>query len=232
MPKADPLFIAGARATLPLTFGVIPFGLVMGAVSANAQLSLFDAMAMNFLVYAGASQLAAIDLMTQHAASTVVVLTGLVINLRFLLYSAALSPVLQRSPFLTQLFCAYSMTDQTYAIMSANESRFPSKAEAVRFYLGTSVCFLVVWNSSVAAGHVFGNFAPASWSLDFAVPLSFLALVIPTLRSRLHLLVAAFSTLVSLPLHALPYRAGLIVSALLAIGLARALIQWRKGAPT
>ena len=88
---------------------------------------------------------------------------------------------------------------------------------------------LVAWHSSVIAGFIFGNFAPAAWSLDFAVPLSFVALVVPTLKNRKYIAVAAFASAASLILNDLPYRTGLIATAALAMGLAYFLTQ-RKSA--
>jgi predicted branched-subunit amino acid permease len=212
-------FKAGFKALLPVTTGVIPFGAVMGTVSAAAGLSLFQTVAMNVFLYSGAAQLASVDLMSKHAGVAVVVATGLIINLRFLLYSAAMSPYLAGSGFLTKLFCAHTLTDQSYAVMSSKVDTFRGPADAVQFYCGTSVAMLIAWHSSVIAGYTFGNFAPASWSLEFGVPLSFLALVIPTLKNRKYVAVAVFSTLVSVLLTGMPYRLGLFVTALLAIAL-------------
>ncbi|MBL7713874.1 MAG: AzlC family ABC transporter permease [Bdellovibrionales bacterium] len=210
---------------LPITAGIIPFGAVMGSVAADAKISFFNSAAMNLLVFAGAAQLAAVDLMTKNSSSMVVIATALVINLRFLLYSAALSPVVQKSSFLTKLTCSYFLTDQSYAAMSANEDQFRSSAEAIRFYLGSCICTATAWHVSVSAGYAFGNFAPASWSLDYAVPLSFLALVVPTLKNRRYVVVAVFSAITSVLLNGMPSRTGLIVTALLAIGLAAVLTR-------
>lgn len=218
--KQKNLFFAGFRGMAPILTGVIPFGAVMGTVFFNAKLSLAQSLGMDFVVYAGAAQLAAVDLMSKHAGYLVVVITGLIINLRFLLYSAALSPVLQRSSFLVKIFSAYSLTDQAYALMSANEHKLKNAEEATQFYLGATVSMILTWHSSVIAGYIFGNFAPPSLSLDFAVPLSFAALVIPTIKNKTYLFVAIFSSLASLLLHSLPYKMGLMVTALLSIALA------------
>jgi predicted branched-subunit amino acid permease len=219
------LFLKGFQAMLPITFGVIPFGAVMGTVAADAKLEFYQSFWMNIIVFAGAAQLAAIDLMSKDAPSLVVIATGLVINLRFLLYSAALSPIVRESSFLTKLICAYCVTDQNYAVMSSNQRLLKSDQDAVHFYLGASLCMFLVWQSSVTAGFVFGNFAPASWSLDYAVPLSFVALVIPTIKDIRYVLVAAFSSVTSLLLSSIPYKLGLIITALLGIGLATLLLR-------
>lgn len=229
MSANSTFFSRGFWAMLPITTGVAPFGIVMGTVASEAGLSFARSTFMNFWVFAGAAQLAAVDLMSQNAASAVVVATGLIINLRFLLYSAALVPVVRNSRPLTRVLCAYWITDQNYAVMSAHHQELDTPEHAVRFYLGASLAMFLVWHLSVVAGFVFGNFAPAGWALDYAVPVSFVALVIPTLKSRKHLVVAAFSAGVSLVFYAVPFRMGLILTALAAMALATRITR-RKGA--
>jgi predicted branched-subunit amino acid permease len=225
--KSQSFFKMGFKEMLPITTGVIPFGAIVGTICSDAQFSFVQTLGMNVLVYAGASQLAADELMTKQAASIVVVVTGLIINLRFLLYSAALSPVVQRSSFLVKLVSAYMLTDQSYAVMSANQDKLPTNKDAIEFYFGASMCMMLVWHTSTVAGYIFGNFAPASLALDFAVPLSFVALVIPTLKNKNFVLVALFSSLASILLHSLPYKTGLIVTSGLAIALAAFLTRKR-----
>ncbi len=220
-------FGSGFRAMIPLTMGIVPFGAVVGTVCSEAGLSFFQTISMNTLMYAGAAQLATMDLMTKHAASIVVIMTGLIINLRFLLYSAAMSPYLQNEKWPIKLFCSYTLTDQSYAAMLANQHKLNTVHENIQFYIGSALCMLLVWTSSVIGGFAFGNFAPASWALDYAIPLSFVALVIPTLKNKNYVMVAAFSFLVSIILQGLPYRLGLIATALLSIGLAALLTRKR-----
>lgn len=213
---------------LPITTGIVPFGIVMGTVASEAGLSFSRSAFMNVWVFAGASQLAAMDLMNKHAATAVVLATGLIINLRFLLYSAALVPTVQRSSLLIRLLCAYCITDQNYAVMCAHEPWLPNSASAIRFYLGASAAMYLIWHLSVAAGFLFGNVAPQSWSLDFAVPVSFVALLVPTLKNFKYVLVALFSALASLLLFAIPFRLGMILAALASIALA-SFITRRRG---
>lgn len=218
-------FKAGFRSVLPIISGIIPFGAVMGSAFAEANLSFFQAMLMNTVVYAGAAQLATVDLMRMNAAVFVVIATGLIINLRFLLYSAAMSPYLKEASPLIKFFCAFTLTDQSYAAMSSNHDQFKTNSEATQFYLGTAVCMIITWHTSVIAGFVFGNFAPAALNLDYAIPLSFVALLIPTLKTNSHKAVALFSSLISLGLYGLPLKTGLMVTALLSIGVAWIIIQ-------
>lgn len=213
---------------IPVITGVIPFGAVVGTVSAEAGFGFSPTVLMNLILYAGASQLAATELMMKQAASIVVILTGLIINLRFLLYSAALSPVIKDASWPIKLFATHSLTDQNYAVMSASQRHFRSSQDALQFYLGASVCMFLAWHASVIAGFVFGNFAPAAWALEYAVPLSFIALVIPTLKDKRYIAVAMFSSVVSVLLHGMPYRLGLLITALLAIGFASWLTRAKR----
>lgn len=212
-------FFDGFKAMLPITTGIVPFGLVMGTICSEAHLSLFQSIGMNFFVFAGAAQLASVDLMNDKTQTLIIVATGLIINLRFMLYSAALSPVVKNSTFLTKFVCAYCLTDQNYAVMSAHQGKLTDEKEIIKFYLGTSVCMMTAWHLSVFAGFTFGNFAPASWALEYAVPLSFVALVIPSLKNKHFIMVAVFSTLLSIVLKPIPYNLGLIIAALLGITL-------------
>lgn len=223
-------FNMGFKSILPIISGIIPFGAVMGSAFSEAKLSFWQAMLMNTTVYAGAAQLATVDLMKVNAAIFVVVATGLIINLRFLLYSAAMSPYLQDSRFLTKFFVAFTLTDQSYAAMSANHDKFETNKEATSFYIGTAVCMLLTWHLSVIAGYVFGNFAPASLSLDYAIPLSFVALLMPTLKTNSHKAVALFSSVISLVFYGLPLKTGLMITALLSIALAWLIIEKKNKA--
>lgn len=218
-------FKMGFRSILPIISGIIPFGAVMGSAFAEAKLTFWQSMLMNTAVYAGAAQLATVDLMKVNAAMFVVVATGLIINLRFLLYSAAMSPYLKDSGFIVKFLTAFTLTDQSYAAMSANHDKINTNAEATQFYLGTALCMILTWHGSVIAGYAFGNFAPQALNLDYAIPLSFVALLMPTLKTNGHRAVALFSSVISLLFYGLPLKTGMMVTALISIALAWMIIQ-------
>lgn len=212
------MFKKGALAMLPITPGIIPFGLVMGTVAADAGLSMFQTVAMNFIVFAGAAQLAAIELMLNQVETVVVIITGLVINLRFMLYSASLATKFANESILYKAIVSYTITDQSYTSLAANEHKLKA-SDKLLFYLGTSLVMIIVWQSSVVLGFIFGNFAPESISLDYAVPLSFVALVMPTLKNKLYWFVAVFCSILAIILKDLPYNLGLLVTACSGISL-------------
>lgn len=221
-------FTFGFRSTLPIISGIIPFAAVMGSSFSEAKLSFWQAMFMNTTVYAGAAQMASVELMRLNTAVVIVVITGLVINLRFLLYSAAMSPILKDSSGIIKFICAFTLTDQSYAVMTANENHFKNNKDAVTFYLGTAACMILTWDLSVIAGYIFGNFAPASINLDFAIPLSFIALLVPTLKTKGHYAIAALSAVVSLVFYQLPMRTGLLVTVFISMLVAWIMIKKTK----
>lgn len=202
---------AGALAILPMLIGVIPFGLVAGVTPVAGGLGAGAAVGFSTIVFAGASQLAAIDVLGDGGAAVVAALTACTINLRMLLYSASLAPFLARETFGRRMLVGYLMTDQAYAVSIARWSdgegadSVDPKVLQRRFsyYLGAGLTLWVAWQASTVAGALVGNAVPDSVPLGFAVPLVFLVLLVPTL-AKLHAVVAAavggIATVVSLEL--------------------------------
>ncbi|WP_372655090.1 AzlC family ABC transporter permease [Halobacteriovorax sp.] len=209
--------IKGSKAMLPIIPAVLPFGLIMGAVGSTAELSGIELGALNTLVFAGASQLVAVDLLMKDVPSSVIIITGLVINLRMILYSVSLSEVLKDSSVGTKTIGAYLVTDQAYAVYTANSNQLKSKEEKVPFYIGAALCMSFSWQLFVLVGFIFGNFLPSSLNLDFAVPLSFIALAMPTLRNKKYYYVALASSILSILFYNLPYNLGLLASGAIAM---------------
>lgn len=170
----------GVRAILPVLVGVVPFGIVAGLTAVQTGQGWLGAVVFSLVVYAGAAQLAALDLLGGGTSVLVVVLTALVINSRFILYSASLAPSLSEVPRGRRLLGSYLLTDQAYAVSLV---RFRSPVDAPgrwRFYLGASVVMWVTWQLSTVFGALVGGAVPSEIPLSFAVPLAFLALVVPT----------------------------------------------------
>jgi predicted branched-subunit amino acid permease len=181
---------AGAAAVAPLLVGVVPFGLVAGATAA-AEVGNAAAIGFSTIVFAGASQLAAVDVLADGGSIAVAVLAAYTINLRMLLYSASLAPHLASLPLPRRLGAAYLLTDQAYAVSitrwtgdDAAEVRFP-------YYLGAGLVLWVAWQVCTIVGAVAGAAVPDDVPLDFAVPLVFLVLLVPTLVSRSAVVAAA-----------------------------------------
>ena len=221
-------FLNGIKAMLPIITGVIPFGLVMGTVSATSGLDLLQSIGMNIFVFAGASQLVAVDLMGIKTGIIIVVATALIINLRMILYSAALSDLVKDLPTPMKALVSYWVTDQSYSVLVANQENLNSKKDKVAFYIGASFIMYFTWQVSVLFGFYFGNFAPKSLSLEFAVPISFVCLVLPTIKNKNYLIVGIVSATLAVFLKSMPYNLGLLTSAFIAIAVGTYLTREKK----
>lgn len=210
-------FLAGVSDVAPMLLGVAPFGMITGVTAAGVGVPATETLAMSALVFAGASQLAGLALLAQGAGFWVIVLTTFMINLRMAMYSASLAPWLERLRPSTRLGMAYLMTDQAYAF---SVLRYPRESEDFPrrdYYLGVALPLWALWMAATATGVLLGTQVPASWQLDFAIPLTFLALLAPAVNDRPSLAAALVGGSFALALEPLPYNLGLIVGAVAGI---------------
>ena len=179
---------AGARAVAPQLIGVIPFGLVAGAAPADGGLGVGAAAGFSSFLFAGASQLAAIDVLTHGGTVFVAVLAALTINLRMVLYSASLAPYLTKDRLRWRMLASYLLVDQIYAVAVTRwaDSDDPvSRPEArIPFVIGAGLLLWTTWQVTTLVGAVIGPAVPDSLPLAFAVPLVFLVLLVPAINSR------------------------------------------------
>jgi len=191
LKRFSPELRAGAVAVAPMLVGVIPFGLVAGATPVTDGFGGAAAVGFSTVVFAGASQLAALDALAHGASVLVAVLAACTINLRMLLYSASISPHLTDEPLPRRLGVAYLLTDQAYAVSIARWSAEDDDRPRLPYFLGAGLLLWVSWQLSTIVGAVVGSAVPADVPLDFAVPLVFLVLLVPTLTSRPAVIAAA-----------------------------------------
>ncbi len=203
---------------VPILLGVIPFGMISGASAVAAGLSLGQAVGMSVVVFAGAAQLAAVELLAHGASPVVVVLTAWVINLRFMMYSASLAPWVRSLVASKKLLLSYLLTDQAYAVSLVRFEQHPKRPK-LAFYLGAAATLWGVWQLSTLAGAALGSGLPATLELEFAIPLTFIALMVPMLNDRPRLLAALTAGVVSLAAQDLPFNLGLIIAAAGGVGV-------------
>ena len=184
----------GLRDVAPLLLGVAPFGVVAGATAVDAGLSPLQAVGLSVVVFAGAAQLAAIELLGDNAELLVVLATGVVINLRMLMYSASIAPHFRSFRARWKAACSYILTDQAYALSVARYTGADADLDPAarrRYYLAAGGSLWVVWQVCTLVGIVVGARVPPAWGLEFAVPLVFLSLLIPATTSWPKLVAAA-----------------------------------------
>ncbi len=214
MPRTRHSFIAGARGVLPILVGVIPFGLVAGAAVRHAGFGLAEAVGMSVVVFAGASQIAATTIFESGAPLWVALGTALVINARMFIYSTSIASYFADAPAWARPILGYMLVDQNY-VSTMTEGRHRDDVDIIWYYVGGGASLWAVWQVSSIAGALLGPFIPASWGLDFAVPLVFLAMLVPAMKDRTAVGVAfatGIAAAVMVPL--LPIQSGLIVAIL------------------
>ena len=212
-------FWAGVRAEFPLLIGVFPFGLIYGTLALGAGLSPTAAQMMSSIVFAGTSQFVAAQLIHDAAPGVVIVLTIAIVNLRHLLYSASMAPYLENLSPRWKGLLGYLLTDEAYAATIIHFEKEGLTPTGHWFFLGAGLSLWFTWQTSSALGIMLGTAIPASWPLDFALPLTFIAMVMPVLKDRPVIASALSAGLVALLAYSLPYKLGLILAALIGISV-------------
>ncbi len=229
-------FWQGVRDGAPFALVVGPFGMLFGVVATEAGLNVIQALSFSATVSAGAAQFTALQLLSENTMAVIALLSALVINLRMVMYSASITPWIGELPFWKRAVVAYFLVDQTYAVSIMKFEAEPtlSKAERFAYFIGVVVPICPLWYLSTLLGAVIGNATPDWLALDFAIPITFLALVAPMLRTVAHIAAAVTAIILALVFVGLPYNAGLFVAGLggMMVGAQIELIQSRRSGET
>lgn len=208
-------FWRGVLDQLPLQLGVVPFGIVFGILALASGLTPLQSILMSSILFGGASQVVFAQLVSLGTAPIVTFSSVAVINLRHMLYSASLAKYLITLPLGWRLGLGYLLTDEAFAV---SVKRFDEAPDPARYHLlGSGLTLWVSWQLATIAGVLLGAEIPASWNLDFAIPLTFIAIVLPSLRKVPHLATALSSGLVAVFAQSLPHNIWIIVAGLTGI---------------
>jgi len=225
----------GLRESAPLLVVIIPFGMLFGIVASEAGLDLLATMSLSALVVAGAAQFTVVQLFSENAPTLVIIATALAVNLRLAMYSAAMAPYLGNTSYWMRGIVAYTLVDQSFAMCTTIYARYPGMSMSARlaYYFGVSTNAVVPWVIVTWIGATMGDAIPQAFALDFALPITFLALIGPMLRTLPHVAAALVSVAGSLLLAGVPYNLGLLIAAAFAMlaGAQTELWQERKRAP-
>lgn len=217
------------QAELPLLVGVVPFGMIYGVLAVEAGLLPLEAQAMSAIVFAGSAQFILTQLVSAGTPALVMVLTAAIVNLRHVLYSASVAPYLRSLSPAWKLALAYLLTDEAYAVTIVHFTGSHSSPSLQRhfFLLGSGLTLWSSWQLSTAAGIFLGALIPASWALDFTLPLIFIALVVPRITNLAAGSAALTAGVISIAALGLPYKLGLVLAAMAGI-LAGMLVEGRE----
>ncbi|MBN2471288.1 MAG: AzlC family ABC transporter permease [Anaerolineae bacterium] len=228
-------FLAGIRAQAPILLGIIPFGLIYGIAAMEAGLPSAVAIGMSVIVFAGSSQFIAAQLFASGTPGLIIILTTFIVNLRHMLYSASLAPYTRHLPRRWKFILPFGLTDEVYAVVITHYRR--QDPAALRggldhwFFLGAGFTLWSSWVSSSVVGVLLGASVPAGWSLDFALALTFIALLIPTLEDRPTIAAALLAGLTAVAASGLRYNLGLVLAVLVGIGAGVLAERLERAAP-
>lgn len=211
-PPARAAYLSGVRDTILVAPSYLPFGLVCGVASVNAGLSTSASVALPAIVYAGSAQAVMLQFIQGSAALWVAILSGCVINLRLAVYSAAMAAKVRQFSTGQRMLIAAFLVDNTFAFMQARERSHPHDRHLIAYYAGASTVFWTFWWLFCMIGIFAGNIVPASWQLDFAIPLSFIAIAATSIRSVPMGVAALVGGAASVLLFAMPLKLGLIAA--------------------
>lgn len=203
------------RATLPLLAGDLPFGLIYGVQGAAAHVPPVITVAMSSIVFAGSAQLIAVSQLgaVPPVPYPIMVLTALVVNLRHVLYSATLGPRWRHLSRAWKWLLAYLLTDEVFAVTSGRYRTPDDVTYKHWYYLGAGLTLWISWQTVTLVGVLVGGQVPESWALDFSVALTFIGILVPTLRDRAVVAAAAAAGLAAVLTFSLPLKLGLVVAA-------------------
>ena len=210
-------FKLGITDGLPLQLGILPFGAVFGVLGIESGLTPYQTFFMSSLLFAGTSQIIFAQLVA--LATPVAILLGSVaaLNARHLLYSASISEYLRDKPLRWRILLAYLLTDEAYAVSILRYRQKPHNKMMHYHLLGSGILLWSVWQIATLMGVLAGNAIPAELSLGFVIPLIFMAITLPLIKSRVEVATICTSTACVFAFAHLPYNLWLLIAAIAGI---------------
>lgn len=205
------LFLAGCKDTLPVQLGAFPFAIIVGLTAIELGFTAIEITVMSALVYTGTAQLAAMFLMADGAHIALVVLTAVMLNLRYMMYSASLAPIFQSHSRLQKAVYSFLLSDLIYAL-SIPVFRSSEENRPHWYYFGGGVSFWAFWVLGTAIGAGMGLEIPDPFPVELVLPLVFVALLFPVVEDCPSAATAVVAGGVAAATAPLDYNLGLLVA--------------------
>lgn len=219
-------FFLGVTAMLPLLLGVIPFGLVFGVLGVASGLTETQTIFMSSIIFAGASQVVFAQLWAAGSAYLIIGSSVALINLRHVLYSVAVSEHLKKLSFKWRVILAYLLTDEAFAVSIQRFNTYGGSRPVHFFMFGAGSTLWIAWQISTVVGVIAGSTIPENWELAFAIPLTFIAVVVPLLKNFSTIICALTSSLIAICGQSLPWNSWILVAAFGGILLGALIEKW------
>ncbi|MFW8565312.1 AzlC family ABC transporter permease [Orrella sp. 11846] len=204
----------GLIAVRPALIATGTWGLVSGVAMVKSGLTESAALMMTLLVYAGSAQLTSLPLIATGAPLWLIFVAGCVVNLRFVIFSAALQPYFQNQSWQRRLAYGYLTTDMAFALFIPRfgDDKVRGTLQQRWYFLGMIIPGWIVWQTSSILGIFLGTLVPSAWSLEYAAVLALMAITVPLATTRPMLFVMLVTGVVAWLTQALPLRLGLLVA--------------------
>ena len=222
------IFKIGIKDVAPHLLSVFPFGIIFGAIGIELGFSPILVYATSIIIFGGASQIVFLQLISGGASTFIAVTSVGVINSRHLLYGAVLSEYLEKLSFIKKLLISYIVVDQGFA--ESNKFFQKNKTEPYLHYhlIGTGGTLWICWQLATLSGIILGSFVPEELGLKFAVPLTFIAIVVQDLKKLDHVIVMITCGLSSLLFFDAPFKSYIIISPIIALFVAALVLRLKK----
>lgn len=226
-----PAFMQGLRDIAPQSPGIAAWGLMTGVAMVKSDMSVFEAVAMTLMVFAGSSQLAAIPLIVAGAPAWIILATGFCVNLRFVVFSLHLRPYLMHLPLWQRLGHGYMTTDISYVLFTRKYAH-PGQSNDLRheqeaYLAGNDALNWLSWMLASLVGIALANLIPTHWGLGFAGILCLIGIQCSLASSRMRLLASVVAGIAAIAAYALPLRLNIVVAIAVAVILALTLEKLR-----
>ncbi len=206
-------FLSGVRDEAPILLGVVPFGMIFGALAVHQGLSPFAAQTTSSIIFAGSAQFIAVQLLGAGASAVVILMVVFVVNIRHALYSASVAPHIAHLKPIWKYVLAYLLTDEAYVVAITNYDKHGVSPTRHWYFLGAGITLWSSWQVSTLIGILAGGSMGENWPVGFALPLTFIALVIPGLKDRPSVAAAITAGVIGLLTFHFPYKTGLLLAA-------------------
>ena len=222
------VFLKGIIDVSPLMIPVVPFGLIFGVLAIDVGFTPLETMGMSLIVFGGASQIVLLQLFSGGASSLVIISSVGAVNSRHLLYGAVLSEYLEKLTLLKKLIISYFIVDQGFAESNKYFKKNKDQKNIHYHLLGTGITLWICWQISTIMGIILGSFIPDELGLKFAVPLTFIAILVSELRKIDHVIVIFVSGISSLLFFEAPLKSYIIISPIIALFAASLVLRFKK----
>jgi len=222
----------GFRSFLPMSVGLIPWALVTGMAMISTGFTPVQAMGMNIIVFAGTAQLGTLPLIAVGAPLWLIVVTALALNLRFIIFSAAIAQGFRGVDPPTRWFSGHLLTDGVFANCLEKMLKVDDPRWRLGYFLAPSIWSWLLWQVFALIGVLAAGSIPKHWSLEFMATIALLVLLIPLTKQRPMLVAALCSGATAVVLRGMPLRLGLIVAIVVGILAGFAAEHWSKKGET